>query len=203
MTYLDAFADPEIAARLLAQIRAEVTKPWTLMEVCGGQTHSIIKTGIDQLLPPELELVHGARLPRVRHACGQDRPRVGDRGQAWGDLLLLRRHVARAGHLRGPAFGARPGWRRARCLLTLGCRDNRRSQPRCTGRLLRGRIRNDGAGQRHGGRSCRTTRCRQLLRSRQPCAGTTPRSRRFASSVDSRIDGFLAAGTCLRGDGNR
>src|SRR5690606_16667922 len=41
----------------------EVTRPWVLMEVCGGQTHSIIRYGIDRLLPPEVELVHGPGCP--------------------------------------------------------------------------------------------------------------------------------------------
>jgi hydrogenase expression/formation protein HypD len=61
--HLDAFRDPALAARLLADIRRTVTRPWVLMEVCGGQTHAIIRHGIDQLLPPEVELVHGPGCP--------------------------------------------------------------------------------------------------------------------------------------------
>ena len=49
--YLDEFRDPALARRLLDDIAATVTRPWALMEVCGGQTHSIIRHGIDQLLP--------------------------------------------------------------------------------------------------------------------------------------------------------
>ncbi len=63
MKYLDEFNDPELAARLFDDIRATVTRPWAIMEVCGGQTHSIIRHGIDQLLPPELELIHGPGCP--------------------------------------------------------------------------------------------------------------------------------------------
>ncbi|HTZ45735.1 MAG TPA: hydrogenase formation protein HypD [Jatrophihabitans sp.] len=63
MKYLDEFNDPELAAVLLADIRATVTRPWALMEVCGGQTHSIIRHGIDQLLPAEIELIHGPGCP--------------------------------------------------------------------------------------------------------------------------------------------
>ena len=63
MKYLDEFADPELAAKLFADISASVTKPWAIMEVCGGQTHSIIRNGIDQLLPPEVELIHGPGCP--------------------------------------------------------------------------------------------------------------------------------------------
>ncbi|WP_052668458.1 hydrogenase formation protein HypD [Nitriliruptor alkaliphilus] len=63
MKYLDEFHDPDLAASLFAQIRATVTKPWAIMEVCGGQTHSIIRNGIDQLLPEEVELIHGPGCP--------------------------------------------------------------------------------------------------------------------------------------------
>jgi hydrogenase expression/formation protein HypD len=61
--YLDEYGDPELAARLLADIHATVTRPWALMEVCGGQTHSIIRHGIDQLLPEGVELIHGPGCP--------------------------------------------------------------------------------------------------------------------------------------------
>lgn len=63
MKYLDEFADPALARRLLDEIHATVTRPWAVMEVCGGQTHSIIRHGIDQLLPPEVELIHGPGCP--------------------------------------------------------------------------------------------------------------------------------------------
>jgi hydrogenase expression/formation protein HypD len=63
MKYLDEYRDPELAARLFEQIRRITTRPWALMEVCGGQTHSIIRNGVDQLLPPEIELIHGPGCP--------------------------------------------------------------------------------------------------------------------------------------------
>ncbi len=63
MKYLDEFRNPEVAARLFEEIRRVTTRPWALMEVCGGQTHSIIRNGIDQLLPPEIELIHGPGCP--------------------------------------------------------------------------------------------------------------------------------------------
>ncbi|MGB9634488.1 MAG: hydrogenase formation protein HypD, partial [Chloroflexaceae bacterium] len=63
MKYLDEFRDPEVAARLFEEIRRVTTRPWAIMEVCGGQTHSIIRNGIDQLLPPEIELIHGPGCP--------------------------------------------------------------------------------------------------------------------------------------------
>ena len=63
MKYLDEFNDPDIARGLFDDIAATVTRPWAIMEVCGGQTHSIIRHGIDQLLPPEVELIHGPGCP--------------------------------------------------------------------------------------------------------------------------------------------
>lgn len=63
MKYLDEFRNPEIGRRLLDEIRATVTRPWSIMEVCGGQTHTIIRHGIDQLLPAEVELIHGPGCP--------------------------------------------------------------------------------------------------------------------------------------------
>lgn len=59
MKYLDEFSDPELAGKLLDQIRALATRRWAIMEVCGGQTHSIIRHGIDQLLPQQIEMIHG------------------------------------------------------------------------------------------------------------------------------------------------
>jgi hydrogenase expression/formation protein HypD len=63
MKYLDEFRDRALAQKLLAEIRRTVTRPWVIMEVCGGQTHSIVKYGLDDLLPPEIELVHGPGCP--------------------------------------------------------------------------------------------------------------------------------------------
>ena len=63
MKYLDEFSDPDAAQRLLDQIRQTVTRPWAIMEVCGGQTHTIIRNGIDQLLPDGVELIHGPGCP--------------------------------------------------------------------------------------------------------------------------------------------
>lgn len=61
--YCDEYRDPVLCRGLLDQIRATVTRHWVIMEVCGGQTHSIVKNGIDQLLPGGIELVHGPGCP--------------------------------------------------------------------------------------------------------------------------------------------
>jgi len=63
MRYLDEFSNPDLARRLLDEIHAATTRPWALMEVCGGQTHSIIRHGIDQLLPDGIEMIHGPGCP--------------------------------------------------------------------------------------------------------------------------------------------
>ena len=63
MKYLDEYRDGAAARRLSDAIRGIVRRPWTLMEVCGGQTHTILKTGLEELLPPEITLVHGPGCP--------------------------------------------------------------------------------------------------------------------------------------------
>ena len=63
MKYLDEYRDGELAANIVKEMRRIQTRPWVLMEVCGGQTHSIVKNGIDHLLPEGVELVHGPGCP--------------------------------------------------------------------------------------------------------------------------------------------
>jgi hydrogenase expression/formation protein HypD len=63
MKYLDEYRDPLAAGKLLQALRAAATRPWTIMEVCGGQTHTIVRYGIDELLPAGVELVHGPGCP--------------------------------------------------------------------------------------------------------------------------------------------
>lgn len=61
--FLSEFRDPVVARLMVDEIRDLVTRPWVIMEVCGGQTHAIVRTGIDQVLPPEVRLVHGPGCP--------------------------------------------------------------------------------------------------------------------------------------------
>ena len=63
MKFLDEYRDAALARKLAGVIARTVTRPWTLMEVCGGQTHAIVKFGLDTLLPQGLELVHGPGCP--------------------------------------------------------------------------------------------------------------------------------------------
>jgi hydrogenase expression/formation protein HypD len=93
--YLDEYRDSQVARRILAEIHRVTTRPWTLMEVCGGQTHSIVKHGIDRLLPAEIELVHGPGCPvcvtpleqiEKAHAIAQ---RPGVIFTSFGDMLRV------------------------------------------------------------------------------------------------------------------
>lgn len=63
MRYIDEYRDGATARVLAEKIRATTTRPWTLMEICGGQTHSIVKFGIESMLPKEVTLVHGPGCP--------------------------------------------------------------------------------------------------------------------------------------------
>ena len=63
MKYLDEYRNAGLALALSARIKARVTRPWTLMEICGGQTHTIMRYGLPDLLPPAIELVHGPGCP--------------------------------------------------------------------------------------------------------------------------------------------
>jgi hydrogenase expression/formation protein HypD len=76
MKYVDEFRDGTVAQKLAGAIRKITTQPWTIMEVCGGQTHAIVRYGLDRLLPPEVTLIHGPGCPvcvtpieRIDAAC--------------------------------------------------------------------------------------------------------------------------------------
>jgi hydrogenase expression/formation protein HypD len=63
MKYQEEYRDPAAAEKLTAAIHKATTRPWTIMEMCGGQTHTIVKYGIDRVLPEGVELVHGPGCP--------------------------------------------------------------------------------------------------------------------------------------------
>ncbi len=116
MKLVDEYRDSDVVARLAAGIRRTATRPWTLMEICGGQTHSIVKNGLEALLPPGIELVHGpgcpvcvtpaelidaavalAARPEVIFTSYGDMLRVpGSRGRAEGPAALLDARAAGA-----------------------------------------------------------------------------------------------------------
>ena len=63
MKYLDEYRDEKIARGIVAELARRATQPWVLMEICGGQTHTLMRYGIDELLPAGIELVHGPGCP--------------------------------------------------------------------------------------------------------------------------------------------
>ncbi|MGP4114328.1 hydrogenase formation protein HypD [Streptomyces sp. 4N509B] len=63
MRFLDEYRDPVLARRLLEETAAIATRPWRIMEVCGGQTHTLVRQGIDELLPSGIRMVHGPGCP--------------------------------------------------------------------------------------------------------------------------------------------
>src|ERR671911_340796 len=63
MKYVDEYRDPRRAEKLLRGIRRAVTRPWTVMEVCGGQTHTLLRSGIDRLLEGQVRMLHGPGCP--------------------------------------------------------------------------------------------------------------------------------------------
>ncbi len=63
MKHISEYRDAGLVAAAILEIQRSVTKPWVIMEICGGQTHAIVRHGLDQLLPKEIELVHGPGCP--------------------------------------------------------------------------------------------------------------------------------------------
>jgi hydrogenase expression/formation protein HypD len=63
MKYLDEYRDGELAQKIAREVHRVTTRPWNIMEVCGGQTHAIVKFGIDELLPKLITLIHGPGCP--------------------------------------------------------------------------------------------------------------------------------------------
>lgn len=63
MKYLEEFRDPELALKVLNEIKESTTKKWNIMEICGGQTHSLVKNGIIEVLPDKITMIHGPGCP--------------------------------------------------------------------------------------------------------------------------------------------
>ena len=63
MRYVDEYRDERLARTLVARLEEQVTRPWVLMEICGGHTHTIMRYGLDQLIPRQIQLVHGPGCP--------------------------------------------------------------------------------------------------------------------------------------------
>ncbi len=63
MKYLEEYRDPELARAALAELRRIATRPWAIMEVCGGQTNTMVRQGIDEVLPAGIRMIHGPGCP--------------------------------------------------------------------------------------------------------------------------------------------
>ena len=151
MKYIDEFNDPELAKRLLDDIHATVTQPWAIMEVCGGQTHSIIRHGIDQLIPDEVEMIHGPGCPVCVTPLELIDKALEIASRPGRDLLLVRRHAARARQRPRPVPDEERGRRRPGRVLAARRAQARPREPRPRGGLLRHRLRDDRPAQRDGG----------------------------------------------------
>jgi hydrogenase expression/formation protein HypD len=71
MKFIDEYRDAQAAQQLARAIHRQTTRPWTIMEICGGQTHAIVKFGVDELLPKDITLVHGPGCPVCVTPVGQ------------------------------------------------------------------------------------------------------------------------------------
>ena len=122
MKYLTEFRNGEIAQRMAREIHQVATRPWKIMEVCGGQTHSIIRNGIDQMLPAGIEMIHGPGCPVCVTPLELIDKALAIAAQpgvifcSFGDMLRVPGTDAR------PVPGQGPGRRCARRLLAAGCR---------------------------------------------------------------------------------
>ena len=143
MKFVDEFRDPELGRALAGEILnlVEPGRHYQLMEVCGGHTHSIYKFGIDDLLPENVELVHGPGCPVCVIPMGRVDDGIALAHQDERDLHLLRRHDAhpRLGRLAAGRQGR--GRRHPDGLLAARRAADSQGEPRPRGDLLRDRLR--------------------------------------------------------------
>ena len=194
MRHVDEYRDPAAVETVVQRIHATVTRPWTLMEVCGGQTHSILKFGLDELLPASVRLVHGPGCPVCvtplelidRAIAIASRPDVtfcsfGDMLRVPGSRDDLLKVKARGGDVRivySPLDAvrlARQNPDRKVVFFAVGLRD-------------------DGPGERHGRPPRRGRGPRELLGRSSPTSWCPRPSRRSSRREDAQIQGLLAPG---------
>ena len=129
MKFLDEYRDAELARKLAREIHRVTTKPWTIMEVCGGQTHAIVKFGIDELLPQQITLIHGPGCPVCVTPLEMIDQALEIAAPPERHFCLFWRHAARARQRNGFAFRESRRRRRAHCLFASGCRETRGAKP--------------------------------------------------------------------------
>ena len=137
MKYLTEFRNGEIAQRMAREIHQVTTRPWKIMEVCGGQTHSIIRNGIDQMLPAGIEMIHGPGCPVCVTPLELIDKALAIAAQpgvifcSFGDMLRVPGTERDLFQVKGARR------RRARGLFAAGCRGTGRQESRQAGGLLR------------------------------------------------------------------
>ena len=109
MKYLDEYRDGERAQQFAREIHRVTTRPWNIMEVCGGQTHAIVKFGIDELLPKQITLIHGPGCPVCVTPLEMIDKALEIAARPGRHFRLVRRHAARARQHDGFAFASKPG----------------------------------------------------------------------------------------------
>ncbi len=140
MKYLTEFRNGEIAQRMAREIHQVATRPWKIMEICGGQTHSIIRNGIDQMLPAGIEMIHGPGCPVCVTPLGLIDKALAIAAQpgvifcSFGDMLRVPGTDRDLFQVKGER------WRRSRGLLAARCGGTGRQESGQAGRLLRSRI---------------------------------------------------------------
>ena len=129
MKYLSEYRDANLVHVLVNEIRQTIKRNWVVMEICGGQTHAIMRYGLDQLLPPEIELVHGPGCPVCVTSLELIDKALAIASQpgviftSYGDMLRV------PGSGRGLVYGQSIWGRRARGLLSFGRHKNRTTKP--------------------------------------------------------------------------
>ena len=193
MKFLSEYRDQKAAEQLAGAIRRKVTRPWTIMEVCGGQTHTIVKSGLDDLLPHEIALVHGPGCPvcvtpiELIDKAIAIAKRPGTIFCSFGDMLRVPGSATTCSTPRRDGADVRIVYSPLDALKLA------RANPDEAGRVLRRRFRDHRARQRHGGVAGEARRHRQFL------AARLARARASGDGGDAfrrqfRIQGFLAAG---------
>ena len=200
MRFVDGFRDPHAARALVARIVALTEQldrtaddPLKFMEVCGGHTHTIYRHGLEHLLPPGIELVHGPGCP----VCVIPMGRIDDAiwlAEQPGVIFATFGDMMRVPGSRGSLLDAKARGADVRFVYSpLDALDDRAGEPRPARGLLRGRVRDHRAVDRGDAGACPAAGGGELLRLRQPrhdrAADTA-----ILDSPDLRLDGFLGPG---------
>ncbi len=185
MKYVDEYRDPKIAQAVAGEITRKVTRPWVLMEVCGGQTHTLMRYGIDELLPPDIEMVHGPGCP----VCVTPLEMV-DRAiriaslpgvifTSYGDML-------RVPGSESDLFQAKAQGADVRVVYSpMDALKIATGESRSQSGFLRSWFRDHGAGQRHGRLASQARRADEFLDAGFACPGAAGNAADFELPAES------------------